>query len=72
MDSYESKWVINVQGIYFGEIFNSDDKNEFKINIKQIVKSYIEKELLFNIICLSSNKYSSTILTFSIISSDNI
>ena len=36
LDSYESKWVINVQGIYFGEIFNSDDKNdnnEFKINI---------------------------------------
>ena len=36
LDSYENKWVINVQGIYFGEVSGYNDKNnqnEFKINI---------------------------------------
>ena len=36
LDSFQNKWVINLQGVYFGEIdssYISNNQNEFKINV---------------------------------------
>ena len=36
LDSFQNKWVINLQGVYFGEIdasYINNNQNEFKINV---------------------------------------